>query len=100
MRTTIRLADDHRDTLIALAAARGDKGISKVVEDAVSFYLAERDKPAVIPAPVVAPPARVEASPGRWQRIGARVDRSFGDPRALFALAVRALRSRFGRPTA
>jgi hypothetical protein len=90
MRTTIRLADDCGEKLRALAAARGDKGVAKVVEDAVSFYLAEREKPAVIPA---APPAL----PGRWERAGAYVDRSLTDRPSLLQLATRVLRLRFQR---
>lgn len=70
MRTTIRLGDEERDTLLAIAQERGEKGVNRVVEDAVAFYLSERNKPAPLPV-VIEPPL---AQPGRWQRLGAEID--------------------------
>ena len=43
MRTTIELDDGIRAELVQLAAERGDKGYSKVIEDAVREYLARHD---------------------------------------------------------
>jgi hypothetical protein len=83
MRTTIQLPDDNRDALLAIAQERGDRGVSRVVEEAVSFYLAERNKPA--PLVLEPPPA-----PGRWQRVGADLDREIG-PRPGLATVLRAL---------
>jgi hypothetical protein len=71
MRTTIRLADEKRDSLLTLAQERGDRGVSRVIEEAVAFYLSERNKPV----PVVQP----RPEPGHWQRLGARLDRRVGD---------------------
>ena len=39
MRTTIELTDDHRARLLRLAAQRGEKGFSKLVQEAVEQYL-------------------------------------------------------------
>jgi predicted DNA-binding protein len=39
MRTTIELSDDHRARLLALAAARGEKGFSTIIAEAVQHYL-------------------------------------------------------------
>lgn len=39
MRTTIELREDHRALLHAIAARRGLRGYSKVVEEAIEFYL-------------------------------------------------------------
>jgi predicted transcriptional regulator len=46
MRTTIELKPEHRSRLIAIAAKRGEKGFSSVLNEAVESYLneeAERD---------------------------------------------------------
>lgn len=39
MRTTIELKEEHRALLHAIAARRGWRGYSKVVEEAIEFYL-------------------------------------------------------------
>lgn len=39
MRTTIDLKEEHRALLHAIAARRGWRGYSRVVEEAVEFYL-------------------------------------------------------------
>jgi hypothetical protein len=45
MRTTVELKPEHRAALVALAARRGDKGFSSVLEDAIEAYLnGERDR--------------------------------------------------------
>jgi metal-responsive CopG/Arc/MetJ family transcriptional regulator len=44
MRTTIELKEEHRALLHALAARRGWRGYSKVVEEAIEFYLAHHEE--------------------------------------------------------
>jgi hypothetical protein len=47
MRTTVEITDEHRAKLLELAARRGEKGFSSVLEEAISHYLqniAEEDK--------------------------------------------------------
>ena len=39
MRTTVELKPEHRSALIALAARRGEKGFSRVLEEAIDMYL-------------------------------------------------------------
>jgi hypothetical protein len=39
MRTTIEITDEHRAALLDLAARRGKKGFSAVVEEAIELYL-------------------------------------------------------------
>ena len=39
MRTTIELKEEHRALLHAIAARRGLRGYSKVIEEAIEFYL-------------------------------------------------------------
>jgi hypothetical protein len=39
MRTTIELREDHRVLLHAIAAERGWRGFSRVVEEAIDLYL-------------------------------------------------------------
>ena len=47
MRTTVDIKHEHRSALLAIAARRGLKGFSGVLEDAIENYLAgeaEREK--------------------------------------------------------
>ncbi len=47
MRTTVDVKPEHRSALLALAARRGQKGFSAVLEEAIETYLqgeAEREK--------------------------------------------------------
>ena len=47
MRTTVDVKPEHRSALLALAARRGQKGFSAVLEEAIESYLqgeAEREK--------------------------------------------------------
>ncbi len=39
MRTTVEMKPEHRSALIALAARRGQKGFSGVLEEAIETYL-------------------------------------------------------------
>ena len=48
----MKLADDTRQALQALAKERGLSGPSLIVDEAVRFYMAERNKPAVPVEPV------------------------------------------------
>lgn len=41
MRTTVQLRDDQHRRLAALAVARGEKGFSTILQDAVDRYLDE-----------------------------------------------------------
>jgi metal-responsive CopG/Arc/MetJ family transcriptional regulator len=42
MRTTVELKPEHRSALLALAAQRGYKGFSAVLEEAIEAYLADQ----------------------------------------------------------
>ena len=42
MRTTIELSDDHRSALHSLAARRGLRGYSKLIQEAIDFYIKEK----------------------------------------------------------
>jgi predicted DNA-binding protein len=44
MRTTIELSDDHRSALHSLAARRGLRGYSKLIQEAIDFYIKEKAK--------------------------------------------------------
>jgi hypothetical protein len=44
MRTTVEIKPEHRSALLAIAARRGDKGFSGVVEDAIEQYLEGEEK--------------------------------------------------------
>ena len=45
MRTTVELSDRVRAKLLELAARRGDRGFSALVEEAVERYVANADSP-------------------------------------------------------
>jgi hypothetical protein len=42
MRTTIEISDRHRSVLVALAAQRGLRGYSEIIEEALDNYIAEQ----------------------------------------------------------
>lgn len=44
MRTTIELRNDQRARLLQIAAERGEKGFSGLVQEAVDHYLEELDR--------------------------------------------------------
>lgn len=44
MRTTIELSDEHRSALHSLAARKGLRGYSKVIQEAIDLYLTEKSK--------------------------------------------------------
>lgn len=101
MRTTITLPDEQKEKLLAVAAERGLRGCSKVVEDAIAFYLAERERPAVA-LPVVpasyAPP-RPAPTPAR-ERLVDVVERVVSVAVAGAALLAHAVRTKLGRASA
>ena len=43
MRTTIEMRDEHRARLLELAARRGEKGFSHLVEEAIELYLRQEE---------------------------------------------------------
>jgi hypothetical protein len=87
MRTTIRLAEESRDTLLSIAQERGEKGVSRVVEEAVAFYLSQRNRPAPSTEATTLPPS---PPAGRWQRLGADLDHRIGADSGVLAM-VRAM---------
>lgn len=44
MRTTVEIRDDLRARLLAMAARRGEKGFSSIVEDALERYIQSEDE--------------------------------------------------------
>ena len=44
MKTTIELSDESRARLLQLAARRGEKGFSSIVEEALGRYFAQEDR--------------------------------------------------------
>lgn len=44
MRTTVEIRDEYRAKLLELAARRGEKGFSGLVQEAVAKYLAEAER--------------------------------------------------------
>ena len=46
MRTTIEISDKNRSILLSLAAQRGLRGYSRIIEEALEFYIEHRLKNA------------------------------------------------------
>jgi hypothetical protein len=44
MRTTVEMKPEHRSALLAMAAKRGEKGFSSVLEEAIDRFLAGEDE--------------------------------------------------------
>jgi len=44
MRTTIEIADGQRARLLEIAGARGEKGYSSLVQEAIELFLKERQR--------------------------------------------------------
>jgi predicted transcriptional regulator len=44
MRTTIELSDDHRSALHSIAARRGLRGYSKLIQEAIDLYIKQKEK--------------------------------------------------------
>ena len=44
MRTTIEISDKHRSALLSIAAQKGLRGYSKIIEDAIEHYINDREK--------------------------------------------------------
>lgn len=44
MRTTVEIRDDLRAKLLTLAAERGEKGYSRIVEEALERYLSDENR--------------------------------------------------------
>ena len=44
MRTTIEIADVQRARLLEIAGARGEKGYSRLVQEAIELFLKERQR--------------------------------------------------------
>ncbi len=42
MRTTVEISEDQRNSLVSLAARRGIKGFSPLVQEAIDLYLREQ----------------------------------------------------------
>ena len=44
MRTTIEIADSQRARLLEIAGARGEKGYSSLIQEAIELFLKERQR--------------------------------------------------------
>jgi hypothetical protein len=69
MRTTVEISDRHRSILLALAAQRGLRGYSEIVQEALEQYLASQTKGLEIKEKVL-------AMRGSWQQEEAEQTRS------------------------
>ncbi len=61
MRTTIEISDRHRSVLVSLAAKRGLRGYSDLIQEALDQYLADQTEESDIKEAVL-------AMQGAWNR--------------------------------
>jgi hypothetical protein len=61
MRTTIEISDRHRSILLSLAAQRGLRGYSEIIQEAIDLYLAAQMKETDLKEKVL-------AMQGSWQK--------------------------------
>ena len=69
MRTTIEISDCHRSILLSLAAQRGLRGYSEIIQEAIDLYLAAQVKETDLKEKVL-------AMQGSWQKEEAEQTRS------------------------
>jgi len=48
MRTRIEIADEQREKLLRMAAERGERTCARLVQEAVTLYLDQRERPLVV----------------------------------------------------
>jgi hypothetical protein len=48
MRTRIEIADEQRQKLLQMAAERGERTCSRLVQEAVTLYLDQKDRPPMV----------------------------------------------------
>jgi hypothetical protein len=48
MRTRVELADDQREKLLQMAAERGERGCARLVQEAVTLYLDQKERPPMV----------------------------------------------------
>ena len=66
MRTTIEISDKHRSALLSLAAQKGLRGYSKIIEEAIDDYIANQTKSSDIKKSVL-------ALKGSWKKDSAHI---------------------------
>jgi hypothetical protein len=69
MRTTVEISDRHRSFLLSLAAQRGLRGYSEIIQEAIDLYLAAQVKETDMKEKVL-------AMRGSWQKEEAEQTRS------------------------
>jgi hypothetical protein len=73
MRTRIEIDDGQREKLLALAAERGERGCGRVVQEAVTFYLEQKDRPPAMLHLEPQPPLTIEVPLPESRRERARL---------------------------
>jgi hypothetical protein len=93
MRTRIELADEQRTKLLQMAAERGERTCSRLVQEAVTLYLDQKERPPVVLQLEAKPVLRAETRAER-----ARLVLSWVVEEALgFVTLARSFRSRLLR---
>jgi hypothetical protein len=96
MRTRIELADEQRTKLLQMAAERGERTCARLVQEAVTLYLDQKDRPPMVLQLDAKPVLRAETRSER-----ARLVISWVWEEALGVVTMaRSFRSRLRRSTA
>ncbi len=76
MRTTIEISDELRARLLAMAARRGEKGFSTLVENAVERFLDEEERRQSLVSEAVAAIGSLGGKDAERMREAVRITRS------------------------
>jgi hypothetical protein len=97
MRTRVEIADEQRLKLLELAAERGERTCSRLVQEAVTLYLEQKERPPLATIQLEAQP--VLRADTRAQRARLVIEWVREEALGLVTLA-RTFRGRLRRPTA
>jgi hypothetical protein len=95
MRTRVEIADEQRHKLLQLAAERGERTCSRLVQEAVALYLEQKEKPPLVAIQLEAQP--VLRADTRAQRARLVIEWVREEALGLMTLA-RTFRARLRRP--
>ena len=96
MRTRIEIADEQREKLLRMAAERGERTCARLVQEAVTLYLDQKERPSMVLQLDAQPVLRAET---RAERVRLVLEWAWEEAVGLVTIA-RTFRARLRRSTA
>jgi len=96
MRTRVDIADEHREKLLRMAAERGERSCTRLVQEAVTLYLDQKERPPMVLQLEAQPVLRAET---RAERVRLVLEWAWEEAVGLVTIA-RTIRARLRRSTA